>query len=200
MAGLAAGLLSGDMLIAISIGIFFELLWLDLSPAGTYIPPNGQASVFLAVFLCQIFDLFAASEVPLPLILGVMAGPLAARLERLHRRRSDVSFTRLLRWTRNPKAAGAVSPGYLILMSFGGLLTGTFVFMIIVEIAGLGIIGLVNVLIAPLDIGRTIILPGLSWGLIWLAGLIGALLTVRIPRAIALLAASSILTAILILL
>ena len=32
----------------LGIGIFFELLWLDAIPAGTYIPPQSQ----LAAFVC----------------------------------------------------------------------------------------------------------------------------------------------------
>jgi len=55
-------LFSGQKDISLNLGIFFELLWLDLFPAGTFIPPQSVYAVLLTLSISYIFALKNISQ------------------------------------------------------------------------------------------------------------------------------------------
>ena len=198
-AGLVMGLLTGDLALALSISVFFELVWLDLFPAGTYIHPNALSSVFLSVFLCQAFNLTTPSEAIIPLLLGGLSGEINARLESLHRIRNNKAFTRLIKWARSRHADDAATPGRLIINAISIIFAVNFVYFLCIEILGIGIIRLLRLLLEQADLGSYIIVPGMEWGHFWMAGLLGAILAIRYNRGYIVMALATLLTAVFIL-
>lgn len=108
------------------VAIFYEILWLDLFPAGTYVPPNGTLSVFLVLALAYVLDNageytlvsqaslaespenFASFLSPatlfVPLVLAMPAAKCASRLESYVRHLSDTRYDQLLSWLEGKQA------------------------------------------------------------------------------------------------
>lgn len=94
------GALCGDWPTSLGIAVFFELLWVDLSPAGTYIPPHSILPTLLCLSLGKLLGLSTPWNI-LPL-LG-LAAPLAwvgSKMESWQRIIQNGSFNRLLNWAR----------------------------------------------------------------------------------------------------
>ena len=80
------GLCTGEWALALPLGIFFELFWMDLLGAGTYIPPNANLPLLLCLFTQHTLS---ASPAGVPLILIILALPtafMATHLEQWHRK------------------------------------------------------------------------------------------------------------------
>lgn len=75
--GLILGVFFGDFTLAVQLGIFFELMYLDNMPMGGIVPPSGVISVTTAF----IFAHFTQTDVAFAFLWGLTAGVLYARIE-----------------------------------------------------------------------------------------------------------------------
>lgn len=103
----------------LAIGVFFELLWLDVIPAGTHIPPQSQ----LAAFVCaETAALLQASQPGQVLPLLLMAIPLAwlgSRVESSFRARLNRVHDALHRRTASSESRAGKDPRAFVLRSLG---------------------------------------------------------------------------------
>lgn len=181
MVGLFWGAFSGDYATSLYIAIFFELFWLDLIPAGTFIPPHLTAATFSALSLTTYFGMDHPAKVMGVLFASMPLAWLGAKAEGWVRERDQGSYNKLLNWTRDPQSPHV--PSTLILSS----LCRTFVMS--------GLTFYVAVL-ALMFIFRAFLTmyPGLlpsidiTWAHLWVAATMGGLMALRVKRAYAVLA------------
>jgi len=158
----------------LSIGIFFELLWLDLFPAGTFIPPHSIFSLLATLTLLTCLPASDMRMVTLILICTTPLGYLGAWTEQWYRRRQNLSYNSLITWTRNRKPAYS-SPEILTKLA----LTETFVLNLL----------LFFLCVLPLFFVLRNIHPWVenelqpTWPMLWLIASLGALLSLRIHKA-----------------
>jgi PTS system mannose-specific IIC component len=176
--GLVWGLITGDLQTAISISLVFELLWLDLISAGTFLPPNMAASNFAALALASMFGLEAAGEVVYPIILALPLGFFGARLEQFRRRLQNSEYNQLLVWTKKSNAM-AYDPGKLI--------AGTMIRAALLDLGFfiLSFTVLFAVLWLLMDKGLAPYEHSLAFGHLWISAALGGVLALRTPKAFA---------------
>lgn len=167
---------------AVSVALVFELLWLDLIPAGTFIPPNPAAGNLAALALMSAFGLSGASGAVFPILIGLPLSWMASGLERMHRARQNAAFDTLQAWLA-PGRQGEYDPGLLVRRALAHSAVAHFLFFL----AALGC----AMALAAVLLGRGLMqpAPGLfSWGQLWLGASLGGLMSLRVPRAYAVLA------------
>lgn len=87
------------------MAIFYEIVWLDLFPAGTYVPPNGSLSVFLLLCFVYVIGFHGDGAVPspadilLPLLLAMPAAECSSRVESYLRHLNNTRYEALLSHT-----------------------------------------------------------------------------------------------------
>lgn len=174
--GLFWGAFSNNYEMALSISIFFELFWLDLIPAGTYIPPHLTATTFATLSLCTWLNASAPGQV-LAIIFACM--PLAwagARLEGLLREKQRKSYNQLLNWSRKPLEPRL--PGLLIARSTLTAFAGSWVLFFITILALYWALDwfLYNFssFLQSLDI---------TWPHLWITATLGGVMALRLRRA-----------------
>lgn len=72
--GLLWSFLTGDASTALPLGLFFELLWLDLLPIGGYIPPMASFPYLILLTLAPLYGWNTPTTLAFPLLLSL---PLA---------------------------------------------------------------------------------------------------------------------------
>ncbi len=181
-------MLGVDPMTAVGLAVFFELLWLDLFPAGTYIPPHLPAATCAAFGIVAAFDLSSPEAVAPVLLLCMPLGPLGAKLESRLRALNDRHFDSLAR------ASNSISARFVPVRVLWRSLAVTLSIMLAAFCVALGILFAVipDVLLLwnGLSLGR-----GIGWPLLWLAGSVGGILALRWKRAYGLLAAAAVLLA-----
>lgn len=100
--GLLWGLFGGHMETCLFSAIFYELLWLDFIPVGTFIPPHMTAATFAGIALSFYFGLESPPLVFLALVAGLPMAWLGARLDRVLRDRLNRSYGLVMQWLRKP--------------------------------------------------------------------------------------------------
>jgi len=100
--GLLWGLVSGNLETSLYCAIFYELLWLDFIPVGTYIPPHMTAATFAGLAIGTYFGLDSPPLVFLALIAGLPMAWLGGKLDRVLRDRLNRSYGLVLQWLRKP--------------------------------------------------------------------------------------------------
>lgn len=103
--GLLWGLCGGDLQTSLYCAIFYELLWLDFIPVGTFIPPHMTAAAFSGLAISTYFGLDSPPFVFLALIAGLPMAWLGAKLDRTLRDRLNRSYGLVLQWLRRPHDA-----------------------------------------------------------------------------------------------
>jgi len=88
---------------SLGVSLFFELLWLDVFPAGTIIPPNPLASVLASLATLRYFNVTKPALAAIIMLLALPLGKLFARIERAHRQYENDAHSRLMRWAKNPE-------------------------------------------------------------------------------------------------
>jgi PTS system mannose-specific IIC component len=169
---------------AMSAGIFFELLWLDLFPAGTFIPPHGllSLSAVLAVLAC-----LPDPDMRVTALVLVMALPLAylgAWAEQRYRKRQNLSYNSLIIWNRRG-VTHPYTPDRLVFQALGELFALGFA----LYMAGAA------ALLACARLAQPLLAGGVqpTWPMLWVGACGGAVLALRLPRAYALAGASLVL-------
>ncbi|EGY27255.1 hypothetical protein DA2_0473 [Desulfovibrio sp. A2] len=185
--------MTGEWGLSMHLAIFLELLWLDLFPAGTYIPPNSIITLLLTLAVAGHFGLESAGQLAIPVLLALPAALTGAHVEYLHRRWRNQQYTDLLHWGRVAEHPGkGDSPLWRIMVrSLGELFAlnlGLFCVWLLV------LVGTIELM--SNYIGHLPAVPGIAWGHVWFVGAMGGMLALRLRRAyaafaLALLAASA---------
>ncbi len=178
------GLCSGDWVSSLAFGIFFELFWLDLICAGTYIPPNPNMPLLLCLFLVCAFS-SQGFEVPSPplvaIVLAIPSAFIGTELEQRHRVRLNAMHEHLVeeQQMNQPVSSREIALSILrlwtletlLFIALGALLYWCFALLIFLS-------------------GD---FPGpesLNWTALWLTAALGGVLSLRTKRAVAGLAVS----------
>jgi PTS system mannose-specific IIC component len=167
------GMLFGNMQASLSCAIFYELLWLDFLPVGTFIPPHMTAATFSCLLLVTHFGLDEPPFVFLALIAGLPMAWLGARLDRTMRDRLNRSYNGVLQWVRKP--VGENVPTQLILRTLIGKALVFWLFFIILN--GLLALAVGSIL---MDYSGQIASLKLEWYQFWISASIGGLLALRL--------------------
>jgi len=171
--GLCWGLVFGNMTSCLYISIFYELLWLDFIPVGTFIPPHMTAAAFTGLALSTYFGLDSPPLVFAALIFGLPMAWLGARLDRNLRDRLNRSYGSVLHWVRRP--AGDDVPGKLIRRTLLGKLLVSWLFFLL----GAGLLALL--LRFFLNQYSWVLLDlDLTWNQFLIAASLGGLLSLRL--------------------
>lgn len=174
------------MTIALPLAVFYELFWLDLFPAGTYLPPNGLFPMLTVVTLAGTLPSPDISTLFLPVILTLPLGFLGAYLEKRHREWQVAGYNRLLRAFRSGRDLEGPA-GHAVAVSLLQLFTLNFVAFLCTA----------TVLTAASD--RFIAWRGLpltfthaTWPLLWVIGCVGGVMALRIRRSYVIFVAGSV--------
>ena len=175
------GVVTGEYTTSLYIAIFFELFWLDLIPAGTYIPPHLTAATFAAISLTAYFNLDDAGRIMPVLFASMPLAWLGTKVEGWLRDREQTSYNVLLNWARNPERSGL--PGMLVLRALGRAILmewATFLVAIIVLMQGFQLLfTMYPGFPGQLDI---------TWAHLWMAATLGGIMALRLKRAYVILA------------
>ncbi|MGE4193519.1 MAG: PTS sugar transporter subunit IIC [Pseudodesulfovibrio sp.] len=175
------GAATGEYTTSLYIAIFFELFWLDLIPAGTYIPPHLTAATFSALTLSTYFGLDQPSKIMPVLFASMPLAWLGARLEGWLRDREQASYNAMLNWARNPRSMH--TPGTIILRSMGrNLFINWGVFFAAVFTLKLCFQLFYD--LYPTAFSHL----GVTWAHLWVAASLGGLMALRQKRAYVVLA------------
>ncbi len=159
------------------MAIFYELFWLDLIPAGSYVPPNSSISTLIALALVNYFGLSLPSQLVWPLLMSIPMALIARELEAYQRRLQNGSYNALLRWARSATSTEHL-PEKLIYFSVLQLLVMNFVLF---SFGLLALIGCYTILQDHLP-ADYLVFP-FSWGWLWILAAVGGLLSLRIRPA-----------------
>lgn len=172
---LIAGYATSDWFLALSLGLVFELFWLDGVELGSVVPPHGSLGFLLAFPLCRLFALEHAEQVLIPLFLSLAATYAAAYHEKRRRFRLDQLDVRLAAWCANP--AHGSSPGRLVGVALGRMAACHAILYLLCFFV---ICGVLQVLGTRWDFSG---MPHISWWMIFLAAFPGTFLSLRTRRA-----------------
>ncbi|WP_274532706.1 PTS sugar transporter subunit IIC [Desulfocurvibacter africanus] len=186
--GLVWGLLFGDLATAISISLFFELFWMDLIPAGTFIPPQMAASTLAALTLVEVYHFTAPPLAVLAIIACLPLAWLGTRIEAMERERQNKSYNELLRSSRG--GMDAFSPGGLVRKGFVRMAIINWLFFLVSSITLVWIAGLVLPFLQ-----RYVVLLPVKWWHVWFGASLGGLLSIRFRPGYILLAVAAAATA-----
>lgn len=171
--GLCWGLVFGNLTTCLYISIFYELLWLDFIPVGTFIPPHMTAAAFAGLALATYFGIDAPPLVFLALVCGLPMAWLGAKLDRNLRDRLNRSYSGILHWVRKP--AGDDVPGKLILRTLLGKLLVSWLFFFI----GVGLLSILLRFVLN-QYSAMLVNLDLNWNQFLIAASIGGLLSLRL--------------------
>lgn len=182
MIGLFWGLFSGDLQTSLYISIFFELFWLDLIPAGTFIPPHLAACTFSALALTTWFQISNPSQIMIILFASMPLAWFGAQLEGMMRNRQRRYYNKILNWARKPMDPNV--PGMIILRSIlvMGAVSWIFFFLTILVFQQAFAI-LFN------DFPHLILPLKIHWSHLWIAATLGGIMALRVKRAYVILTA-----------
>ena len=175
--GLVWGLVVGDVTFAVSVSLVFELFWLDLIPAGTFIPPNTAASNLVVLALAAIFGFHDPSQVVFPILLSLPLAWVASRGEQFLRRRQDQGYDVLQSWLESG-TEDQYRPQDLVRRAAVRSALAYFLFMLAVTTT-------MTVAVAWL-LGLGFLRPPVAmftWPHLWIAASLGGLLALRVPGA-----------------
>ncbi|MFO7802670.1 MAG: PTS sugar transporter subunit IIC [Desulfovermiculus sp.] len=184
--GLIAALLTGQWTQCVGVGIFFELLWLDLFPAGTYLPPQRILSTLLVCCVLSVLSLTWPSLVVIPILCALPAASLGTFLEKRLRLVQSENHTRLVDWAGQSPSVSF--PAFMIWTSLGKKIvveSGLFLALaVLVTSFTAAFQSVLSTAQPPWDV---------RWPHLWTVALLGAILSVRIRKAYHILLASVVL-------
>ncbi len=159
--------------VGIGIAVFFELLWMDYFPAGTFIPPHRMLATFLALGVAFVLGLQRPDQIMPLLLLCLPMSWLGAKLEARHRAIQNSSYDALLERSSQDTDAYRVEGlvGRSLLLLFG---MNAAVFLVAFLLLSLAM-AYIPALWPSLS--------GMGWPHLWAVGLIGAILSLRIRVA-----------------
>ncbi len=165
----------GDITTSLYMAIFFELFWLDLIPAGTFLPPHLTAATFSALSLTTYFGFDHPARIMIILFASMPLAWLGTKVEEMLREQEKNSYNQLLNWARNPESSNM--PTILVLRSLGRTFLASWVFffitILILKYAIGGLVAVYPGLLASIDI---------TWTQLWIAASLGGLMALRLKR------------------
>ncbi|MFO7728517.1 MAG: PTS sugar transporter subunit IIC [Desulfonatronovibrio sp.] len=171
--GFFISLLTGDVFPVMYIAVFFELLWIDIIPAGTFIPPNAIFCVVATIILVEIFTLESPSQIFPVMIATVPLAFLSSWLEGAQRAAQNRNYNMILQQSR--KNADSFRPGAMIKTSALHLL----LIYLVLGISGIyALVLLLNMIHIYLPVNND-----LSWSHLLLTASLSALAALRIKKA-----------------
>ncbi|MBU1247797.1 MAG: PTS sugar transporter subunit IIC [Proteobacteria bacterium] len=180
--GLVWCLLTGEWISSMSIAIFFELAWLDIIPAGTFIPPHLAIATAASLALTKAFGLVVPGEIMLAMVVSIPLSWIGARGESALRTFNSRGFNAGLAWARQendtPFPDGLIYRSMVV--AFLATLVSAFVALLVLHF----LTGLLLPRLSSLLLGLQV-----TWAHLWLGASLGGILSLRIPRAYALFAA-----------
>ncbi len=179
--GLLWGLVTGHIELGLGIGLFYELLWLDLFHAGTYIPPNSAASTLASLCLAEIWGLTTPPGMLLPLIAGLPLGLIGSKLEHFQRVWQNSAYNSLLQWARRSHQLEEPTDRHLQYVVIRSLLQNAILSFLFLASSLTIIWAALTPLRAPESFRMLDIEMG--WAHIWFCALIGGVLALRVKRA-----------------
>ncbi len=171
--GLLWGLFMGGMEESLHVAIFYELLWLDFIPVGTFIPPHMTAATITALALCSFFGLDSLPLSCLALVAGLPMAWLGARLERSMRDRLNRSYGGVLQWVRKP--VDTAVPGRLLLGTLASKILVNWIFFLV----GAGGLALLTGFVLQ-HYGPTLASLKIEWSQLLIAASVGGMLALRL--------------------
>lgn len=176
--GFVWALVTGEWTTSMSIAIFFELAWLDLIPAGTFIPPHLTAAAIAALALVGSFSMTTPGEILVAIVCTIPLAWLGTRFEARVRVFNSRAYNTCREWVKSDDASPF--PDWLILRSlllaFGLGLAGFYVCL-------LGLHFLVSMVLPHL--GSVLTSLEVTWPHLWVGASLGGLLALRLRRAYA---------------
>lgn len=161
---------------ALNLGIFFELLWLDLFPAGTFIPPHALFSLTATLTLLACLPEADMRLVTFVIVCVLPLAHLGAWAEQRYRQRQNLSYNALLVWNR--KSAAPYIPQRLI---HRAVLEGTLLYMLLFAVCTAPLLVVIKTVRPWIEGG-----PQPAWPALWLCACVGAVLALRLRKAHAL--------------
>lgn len=180
------GMATGEYTTSLYIAIFFELFWLDLIPAGTYIPPHLTAATFAALTLTTWFGLSDPGRIMLVLFASMPLAWLGTKVEGWLRDREQTGYNVLLNWARNPESPNL--PGRLVLRALGRAVLMEWVTFLLAIIVLKQSFQLLFTMYP--DFFKSI---EVTWTHLWMAATLGGIMALRLKRAYVILATGIIL-------
>jgi mannose PTS system EIIC component len=171
--GFLISILTGQVFPVMYIATFFELLWIDLIPAGTFIPPNAIFCVVATATLVQISGLETASQVFPLMMAAIPVAFVCAWLEGLQRNAQNRNYNLILQQSRRNPAQ--YWPGLIVRNSILQLL---LIYLLV------GISGIYGLFVLMNAAGPY--LPSLehfSWHILLMIASLSALAALRARRA-----------------
>ena len=164
---------------ALPLGIIIELLWLDALELGSVVPPYGSLSFLLVFPICRHFGLDNPGPALLPLILSMMAAYAASWCEQRQRVSQNGMVDAVVVWCNG--RTGGMSPGRAVLVA--GLRRVLWQFVLY------GVcFSLIFILFKTLFSHHAApALPLVTWSALYVAALLGAVLSLRTRQAYAVL-------------
>ena len=174
--GVLWGAITGDMPTTVSLAVFYELFWLDLFPAGTYMPPNPLFPMLTTLTYAGTLHDPTITSLFLPVILTLPLASLGTYVEKRQREWQVTSYNRIVKKMRVngelEKTAG-VSVAASLLQLFASNFT-VFSF-----VTGLLLVA-VNALASQTN--ASMVFNHASWPMLWAIGAMGGVLALRIRR------------------
>lgn len=169
-------MLTGDMATAVSLAVFYELFWLDLFPAGTYLPPNALFPMLCVFTLAETLPDPGIATLFLPVILTLPLAFLGSCIEKLQREWQVAGYNRVILSLRSGGDI-AKTATYSVSVSLAQLFT-------LNAVAFFTVTCLVLLLSATLTSwqGHPLTFSHASWPLLWVIGSVGGVLGLRIRR------------------
>jgi len=171
--GLCWGLFVGNLETSMYTAIFYELLWLDFIPVGTFIPPHMTAATFGALAFSSYFGLDSLPLVSLALAAGLPMAWLGSRLERTMRDRLNRSYGKVLLWVRKPVDLDV--PGKLLMGTLVSKILANWLFFVLAT----GVLSLL-IRLALDHYGAELASLKVSWSQLLIAASMGGLLALRL--------------------
>ncbi|WP_279614632.1 MULTISPECIES: PTS sugar transporter subunit IIC [Desulfonatronospira] len=173
VAGFFLALITGEVFPVLLIAVFFELLWLDLIPAGTFIPPNAIFCVTSVTLLYGHFQLEHTGQIFLLMLLSIPGAYILSRIEGWYRIRQNKKYNLILRQSRD--RFSSYNPGKMIMQS----LVGSFGVGLVTACLGIYFLAIVYPHLKDLfQFQRE-----MDWSLILLAASFSALAGLRVKKA-----------------
>ncbi|MDK2920844.1 MAG: mannose system component [Desulfonauticus sp.] len=165
-------LFSGQKDISLNLGIFFELLWLDLFPAGTFIPPQSVYAVLLTLSISYIFALKNISQLWALIIITNLFSYICVFIESQSRLQDNLSYNKLL---KRIKSKDDLKLSSIIRMSIFRSIVYNFIFFYLS-------------LIVIFNFYKTILpfipeIKFINWNVLWIVAAIGSILSLRIQKS-----------------
>lgn len=174
MAGACWSLVTGSWSTGLGVAFFFELLWLDCIPVGTFIPPASLFSTIASLALIEVLGLQHPSEIFMVLVATIPFASCMSWLEARQRLWQNREFNLLVVATRRGNAKLFTPEKFIRKGMVHALLIQTVVC--------LGIVLVLNSVLGWL-LEHMRIIPWVSWPLLWLAASLGGVMAMRFRNA-----------------